>query len=126
MTLSSLPLYEPCLLATSSCLSSRLQKMMTFMRVAVGTLPLLYPLKISESFPHCLRKKDFPVDISATAVCIHLPILAHRSLPKLGPMFLGACDFRQTSVMLVFHAPFRGQGLAIDQVSLAGDLAAKA
>lgn len=33
---------------------------------------------------------------------------AHRSLPELGPMFLSACDFRQTSETLGFHASFMG------------------
>ena len=67
-------------------------------------------------------QKDFAVNISATAEAMP----AHRSLPVLGPMFLGVCDFRQTSELLPFHAPFMGEVLAVGQVSLAGGLAAKA
>lgn len=81
-------------------------------------VPLLYPLMISESFPPLSPHKDFPVNISATAECVHLPQISVRTWPPRSWA-------RVTSDGLQTSCVFHGRGLAVGQVSLAGNGAAK-
>lgn len=69
-------------------------------------------------FPPLSPHKDFPVNISATAECIHLPQISVRTWP-LRSWAHATSDGFQTSCF------FHGRGLAVGQVSLAGDGAAK-
>lgn len=60
-------------------------------------------------FPPLSLLKDFLVNMATMAKCIHLLMAQHRSLSEIGSMFLSACDFTQTSEMLVFHVSFMGK-----------------
>lgn len=81
-----------------------IQKMMT-LKWAARRPSSPVPIEDFREFPLLSMQKDISVNISATAEAMP----AHRSLPELGPVFLGVCDFRQTKELLVFHAPFMGK-----------------
>lgn len=116
--------WVPCLsasLATSSCLSSSLQKMMTLKSVARHpSTPV--PIEDFREFPPLSQQNDFPVNISAMAECVHLPTqISAGTWPRVSGCMWLQTDFGNAAVSCSFH----GQALAVGQVSLAGDLAIK-